>query len=373
MTVLIVGAGFAGVTYARTLADAGIPVVVIDRRDHVAGNAADSVDANGLRVHRYGPHLFHTKSATVVAWLERFGEWLPYRHKVGAWLPDGRLVPLPINLATIGAVFGVEFEDEAAARAFLARQAVPIADPQDAGAYLRSELGEVLTDLFFRPYTRKMWGMELEEMDQSVVKRLPIRFDRSEYYFPDAPYQMLPRDGYTALVANILAHPLIRVEVGTPFEPGMEHDYDFCFNSMAIDEYFGYALGELPYRSLRFHERTATEWDGHGCATRNYTDAGPYTRETWWHQLPGHLVRDTGRRTVTVEEPCDYRDNDRERYYPVRTSDGRYQELYRQYRRLAESNDRMGFIGRCGTYQYLDIDQVIAQSLTGARKWLDRR
>ncbi len=368
--ILVVGAGFAGATYARTLAEAGHRVEVIDRRDHVAGNAADAVDANGVRVHRYGPHLFHTRSDHVVEWLARFGAWVPYRHRVRATLPDGRLVPLPVNLDTLTAVFGEDLRTEAAAVALLGRLAVPIAQPANAGEYLRSHVGDLLTDLFFRPYSRKMWGMELEEMDAGVVKRLPIRFDRRDAYFPDDTHQLLPRDGYTAIVAAMLDHPGIRIAVDTAYVPGMERGYRHCFNSMAIDEYFGFRLGDLPYRSLRFHHSTEIAWDTLPFGVRNYTDDGPFTRETWWHCLPGHLVRDTARRTRTMEEPCGYRDNADERYYPVRTADGRFQKLYGEYSGLAGALANMSFIGRCGTYQYLDMDQVINQSLVGVRRWL---
>jgi UDP-galactopyranose mutase len=371
--VLVVGAGFAGAVYARTLADAGFAVHVIDRREHIGGNAADFVDANGVRVHRYGPHLFHTNATHVFDWLQNFGAFVPYRHRVRAKLPDGRLVPLPVNLETINAVFGAKLHTEAEAAAFLHEQSVPIAEPRNAAEHLRSRIGDRLTDLFFRPYTRKMWDLELEDLDASVVKRLPIRFDRSDLYFPEDRHQALPRDGYTALFQTLLRHPGITVALGTAYEPGMERGYGFCFNSMAIDEFFDCALGELPYRSLRFDHRSVAVWDAEPFSVRNYTDSGPFTRETWWHCLPCHLVAETGRRTMTVEEPCDYRDNGNERYYPVKTADQRYQQLYRAYRELAETLPNMAFIGRCGTYQYLDMDQVINQSLTGARRWLDGR
>jgi UDP-galactopyranose mutase len=371
--VLVVGAGFAGAVYARTLADAGFAVHVIDRRDHIGGNAADYVDANGVRVHRYGPHLFHTNATHVFEWVQRFAAFVPYLHRVRAKLPDGRLVPLPVNLDTLNAVFGAKLETEAEAAAFLHAQSVPIADPRNAAEHLRSRIGDVLTDLFFRPYTRKMWALELEELDASVVKRLPIRFDRNDLYFPEDRHQALPRDGFTALFETLLRHPGISVELGAAYVAGMERSYAFCFNGMAIDEFFDCALGELPYRSLRFDHRTATAWDAEPISVRNYTDNGQFTREAWWHCLPGNLVTETGRRTMTVEEPCDYRDNGNERYYPVRTADQRYQNLYRAYRDLAETLPNMAFIGRCGTYQYLDMDQVINQSLAGARRWLDAR
>jgi len=369
--ILVVGSGFAGATYARTLAEAGWTVEVIDRREHIAGNAFDAVDGNGVRVHRYGPHLFHTNATHVFAWLQRFGEWLPYRHRVRARLDDGRLVPLPVNIDTIDAVFGTRLANAIEAEAFLRGIAEPIAEPRNAGEYLRSRIGPVLTDLFFRRYTRKMWALELEELDASVVKRLPIRLDHEDAYFPADTHQFLPRDGYAAVADRILEHPAIRVATATPYVHGMEQGYRFCFNSMAIDEYFDCSLGELPYRSLRFHHRGAAEWDGLPWSVRNYTDDSPYTRETWWHCLPGHLRADTGRRTMTVEEPCDYRDNGHERYYPVRTADQRHQHRYREYRALADRLPAMAFIGRCGTYQYLDMDQVIAQSLSGARRWLE--
>ncbi|HEY4042811.1 MAG TPA: FAD-dependent oxidoreductase [Rhodopila sp.] len=371
--ILVVGAGFAGAVYARTLAEAGCTVHVIDRRDHIGGNAADWVDANGVRVHRYGPHLFHTNAAPVFDWLRRFAAWTPYLHKVRAILPDGRFAPLPVNLDTINTVFAVTLRTEAEGAAFLRRVAVPIADPDNAGQHLRSRIGDVLTDLFFRPYTRKMWGLELEEMDASVVRRLPIRFDANDLYFPDDRHQALPASGYTALFEAIFDHPNISVALSVDYVPGMERSYDFCFNSMAIDEFFDYRLGELPYRSLRFHHKTVSQWDNQPYSVRNYTDDGKFTREAWWHCLPGHLAHETGRRTITVEEPCDYRRNNNERYYPVKTADGRYQELYQHYRALADSLPNMVFIGRCGTYQYLDMDQVINQSLAGARRWLESR
>jgi UDP-galactopyranose mutase len=280
---------------------------------------------------------------------------------------------LPVNRDTIATVFDVALTNEAEAASFLRHLAVPMAKPANAGEHLRSKIGDVLTDLFFRPYTRKMWGLELEEMDASVVQRLPIRFDTNDFYFPADRHQALPTDGYTALFEKILAHPAIRIELSADYCHGAEAAYDFCFNSMAIDEFFDYELGELPYRSLRFHHRAVAVWDDQPFSVRNYTDTGKFTREVWWHCLPRHLAQETGRRTVTIEEPCDYRDNANERYYPVKTADGRYQALYQEYRGLAEKLPNMAFIGRCGTYQYLDMDQVINQSLAGVRRWLDGR
>jgi len=370
MRVLVVGAGFAGAVYARGLAEAGHVVEVIDKRPHIGGNAYDFVDDNGVRVHGYGPHLFHTKMPHVADWVRRFGVFVPYVHRVRAKLPDGRLAPLPINLDTVNIVFGTAYETADEVAAHLARIALPIAAPANAAEHLYSRIGRELTDLYFRPYTKKMWDLELEDLASAVVKRLPLRMNRDDSYFADGETQMLPRDGYTALFAAIFDHALITPRLNTAFEKTMLPAYDFCFNAMPIDEFFECCLGELPYRSIRFHPRTVPDGPAPATAMVNFTDAGRFTRETTWDALPNHRVVQTGRRTITAEEPCDYRDNGMERYYPVQTADGRYAALYERYLALAAEMPRLRFIGRCGTYRYLDMDQVINQSLAGVAAFL---
>jgi UDP-galactopyranose mutase len=371
-SILVVGAGFAGAAYARTLAERGWRVEVIDRRDHVAGNAFDEITPTGTRIHRYGPHLFHTSNARVVEWLARFGAFVPYEHRVQAELPDGTCVPLPINRQTVNAVFGANLYDAAAVEAFLATQAEPNPALANAADFLNARIGRRLTDLFFRPYTKKMWALDLEELDAAVVRRIPLRFDDEDRYFPDDRFQLLPRDGYTRLVRAIVDHPAIRVTLGVAFDKSMLRDCAHCFNSMAIDEYFDDAFGPLPYRSIRFHHDTVpADYRKGEAATVNYTDAGPLTRETDWSRLPRHAGPAGAPRTITREEPCDYRDNNFERYYPVKTPDGRYDQVYARYRALAEREGKVTFIGRCGTYQYLDMHQVINQSLAGASAWAD--
>ncbi len=368
--VLVVGAGFAGAVYARTLAEAGFRVDVIDRRSHIAGNAYDEMTPGGVRVHRYGPHLFHTNLKPVVDWITRFGSFLPYEHKVEAQLPDGRLVPLPVNRITVNLVFGVMLEDEAEVRAYLAGLAVPCEAPANAADYLYSRIGRTLTDLFFRPYTKKMWNLDLEDLDPAVVQRIPLRFDDEDRYFPGDIYQLLPEHGYARVFANIFDHRLINVRLETPFEPAMRQDYLHCFNSMAIDEYYDEMFGPLPYRSIRFHHRCEpVDYANGRTSVVNFTDARPYTRETDWSRLPAHS-REMSAKTITLEQACDYQDNDFERYYPVKTSDGRNDATYRRYRDHAARDSGMSFIGRCGTYQYLDMHQVINQSLIGAQNWL---
>ena len=368
--ILVVGAGFAGAVYARSLAEAGFQVTVIDKRDHIGGNAFDFVNEHGVRVHRYGPHLFHTNNKKVVDWLEKFGSWMPYTHRVRVLLDDGRFVPLPINLATINALFNSKLQQEREAAAFLASISESISNPKNAADYLYSKIGRDLTDLFFRPYTKKMWALDLEEMDTSVVKRVPIRFDFDDRYFPSDFYQIMPVGGYSMIFERIFNHPNIKINLLTSFDRRMENEFYHCFNSMPIDVYFDSVFGELPYRSIRFETRSTATPEHRTWSVTNFADDGRFTRETWWHLIPGHLVKDTGVRSITSEEPCDYRDNNHERYYPVKSADGRYQRTYLQYKTLADGLNHVDFIGRCGTYQYLDMDQVINQSLIGAQRWL---
>ena len=370
--VLVVGAGFAGATYARLLAEAGHAVEVIDRRGHIAGNAYDRIDANANRVHVYGPHLFHTNNPRVVDWLSRFTDWVDYRHRGAAVLPDGRFCPLPINRITLETVFDCKLDGKAAAEALLKKVAEPVGRPRNAAEFLHGKIGRRLTDLFYRPYSRKMWGFELENLDKSVVGRLATRVSDSADYFPNDRYQMLPRAGYTALFEAMLDHPGINLSLNTPFDKTTERGFDFVFASMSIDEYHEFCEGPLPYRSLIFHHRSEGSIPSAVPApVVNFTDDGPYTRQIYWGLLPGHGNGEAGPVTVTKEQPCDYADNGFERYYPLKQVDGRPDELYRRYRAMGEKRrGRIKFIGRCGTYQYLDMHQVVSQSLSGAEKWL---
>jgi UDP-galactopyranose mutase len=373
--VLIVGAGLAGTAYARSLAEAGYRVEVIDRRGHIAGNAYDTIAPEGVRYHAYGPHLFHTNNERVEAWVRRFSAFIPYQHRVQALLhPSGLCVPLPINRDTVNAVHGTHIASDDELHAFLARISTRIEHPRNAYEHLTNNIGTLLADLFFRPYSKKMWNLDLEDLSADVVKRIPLNLGTSDLYFPNDRFQVLPLHGYTALVANALAHPNIAVTTNRAFEAGMLKDVAFCFNSMAIDEYFGAALGKLPYRSLRFHHHTAAQGEGIGTAVQvNYTDDSIYTRQTHWERLPVHRIHDTGKTRNTIEEPCDDADNNMERYYPVQTSDDRHQATYRKYQVLAAGEPNMRFIGRCGTYRYLNMDQVINQSLMDAERWIAAR
>jgi len=332
MRILVVGAGFSGCTVARELADHGHRVTVIEKRGHIAGNAFDYIGDAGIRLHKYGPHLFHTSNQRVVDWVTRFAEWTPYRHKVKALLPDGRFATLPVNAET-------------------ARMVGP----------------ENIVNVLFRPYSRKMWGMGLEDLDSSVLARIPIRSDLNEYYFPDDAFQALPTQGYTHLLGEMLRHEMIAVSLDTPYAPGMERQFDYCFNSMPIDEFFEYRHGPLPYRSIRFHTFTLPVPRLFPVAVVNFTHTAPFTRVTEWKNLPGH-GDPAAFTTITVEEPCDYRENFMERYYPVKDAGEENRARYRKYER--DTPEKMSFIGRCGLYAYLNMDQAISSALARVRDFL---
>ncbi|MEY2660944.1 MAG: hypothetical protein RLZZ123_2116 [Pseudomonadota bacterium] len=330
--ILIVGCGFSGATVARTLAEHGHTVEIIDQRGHIAGNAYDEVNEYGIRVHHYGPHLFHTSNEKVVKWLSAFTDWLPYQHRVKALLSDGRHVTLPVN-----------------------RETAALVGP------------DRVLDVFFRPYTRKMWGVELEELDPAILQRVPVRDDLNELYFPNDTFQAMPKDGYTAVFERMLDHGQIQVRLNTSFSKSMEGEYDHVFNSMPIDEYFDFSLGELPYRSVKFHHHTLPLPSALPVATVNFTHDQPYTRVTEWKKLPGHGDHPS-HTTLTFEEPCDYKDNQMARYYPVKDLGGVNLQRYRQYREMVPPH--MTFIGRCGQYAYLDMHQAISNALAIAHEYL---
>jgi len=213
-----------------------------------------------------------------------------------------------------------------------------------------------------------MWGKTLDELDPSIINRIPTRDDDNELYFPNDEYQMMPKDGYTKLFERIFKHKYIKVFTGTKFSTSMEKKYDHIFNSMPIDEYFKYKHGELPYRSIKFHHKTVPMARVLPTATVNFTHDGPYTRVTEWKNIPNH-GKDPKQTIITYEEPCDYKDNNKERYYPVKDVDGVNRETYKKYKEMVDT-DRMTFIGRCGMYVYVDMHQAISSALATAKRFL---
>ena len=353
MDALIVGAGFAGATCARRLADNGQRVLVIDKRTHVGGNAFDRRDAQGLLVHEYGPHIFHTNSERVFDFLSRFTEWRAYEHRVLASV-DGQLLPIPINRTTINRLYGLDL-DEAGVRNFLERVRTPREPLRTSEDVVLNSVGPELCDKFFRGYTRKQWGRELGELSAGVAARIPTRTNDDDRYFTDR-FQAMPAEGYTRMFERMLDHPNIELRLGCDFA-AVRHGIERrrTIYTGPIDEYFGYRLGRLPYRSLRFeHEHLAHTAQLQPVGTVNYPNDHAYTRITEFKHLTGERHAGT---SVVRELPCDGGDP----YYPVPAAEN--EALYKRYQALAEAEPDTLFIGRLAQYRYYNMDQVVAAAL----------
>lgn len=354
MDVLVVGAGFSGAVVARELAEAGREVTVIDKRPHVAGNASDYLDAHGVMVHRYGPHIFHTNSERIVRWLSRFtAGWRPYEHRVLAQV-DGMLLPIPINRTTINRLYGLQLDEEGV-QAFFESVREPRTQLKTSEDVVLNSVGRDLCDKFFRGYTRKQWGLELSELAAGVAARIPTRTNEDARYFTDT-FQQMPADGYTAMFERMLDHPRITLRVGIDFSDiRTQWVADTLVYTGPIDEYFNHCLGRLPYRSLRFEHRHIPGVDLlQACGTVNYPNDHAYTRVTEFKHLTGQRVCGT---SLVFEYPQDCG----EPYYPVPHEASA--ALYRQYQALAELEDGVHFVGRLAQYRYYNMDQAVAAAL----------
>jgi UDP-galactopyranose mutase len=357
---LIVGAGFAGSVLAERLARGGDKsVLLIDRRPHVGGNAYDRLDAAGVLIHEYGPHIFHTNSEEIFDYLSQFTQWRPYEHRVRANLGD-RMVPMPINRTTINALYGLSLRTDAETEAFLAARATPMATIRSAADAVISQVGEDLYETFFRGYTRKQWGMDPTELDKSVTARVPARFNDDDRYFTDK-FQFMPAEGYTAMFDRMLDHENIDIQTGVDFsDVAHSASYDHVIYTGRIDDYFGRRYGELPYRSLKFESVTLDAAEFQPVGTVNYPDERtPFTRITEFKHLTGQRHEKT---SITYEYPCD----EGEPYYPVPRQEN--QALFKRYEALAMNIPGVTFVGRLATYKYYNMDQVVGQALSTYRR-----
>lgn len=351
---LIVGAGFAGCVLAERLASQlDRRVLVIDRRPHIGGNAYDCLDAAGVRIHRYGPHIFHTNAPKVVNYLSQFTRWRPYEHRVLAEV-QGQQLPIPINLTTINRLYGLSL-DQAGAAEFLAAKATPLPQVRTSRDVVVSQVGEELYRLFFEGYTRKQWGRDATQLDKSVTSRVPTRTDADDRYFQDR-FQCMPLEGYTRMFERMIDHPNIRFLPGTDYAEVQGYvRYEHLIYTGPVDEYFGYCYGKLPYRSLRFeHSTLEQEWLQRVAVVNYPAPDVPYTRITEYKHLTG---QPHPRTSITREYPTDAGDP----YYPVPAPENA--ALYKRYEELAERTPGVTFTGRLGTYRYYNMDQVVAQSL----------
>ena len=356
---LIVGAGFSGSVIAERLASAGKRVLVVDERPHVGGNAYDEENDAGILIHRYGPHIFHTNSDDVFAYLSRFTSWRPYEHRVLTSV-DQKLLPIPINLDTVNGYYGAQLTSDEVGR-FLAEKAEPRDIVRTSEDVIISKVGRELYEKFFRNYTRKQWGLDPSELDASVIARIPVRTDHDDRYFTDK-HQAMPFEGYTPMFGAILDHPNITVVLGQRYQDVAKRvKHDVVIYTGPIDAYFDYRLGKLPYRSLDFKHEVLDTPKHQPAAVINYPNEHEYTRITEFKYLTGQ----EGPKTAIVYE---YPRASGDPYYPIPRAENN--ELYLRYQQLASQVSNVLFAGRLGTYKYYNMDQVVAQSLAIAARIL---
>lgn len=363
--ILIVGAGLSGAVIGRELAQAGHQIRIIDSRPHIGGNCyTERDDETGVMVHIYGPHIFHTDDEGVWDYVNRFTSFKPYMNRVKT-TSKGQVFSLPINLHTINQFYGKTFRP-AEALAFIETQAdLSIAEPQDFEEQALRFVGPDLYAAFFKGYTEKQWGCSPTELPASILKRLPVRFNYDDNYFFHR-FQGMPENGYTPMIEAILDHPGITVELDTVYTPDMAEQADHVFWSGAIDGYFDFRLGRLGYRTLDF-ERFVDDGDYQGCAVMNYGD-----RDVPWTRITEHKhfsPWETHEKTICYREYSRTAEPDDVPYYPIRLVDEK--EMLTKYVELAKSTEGITFVGRLGTYRYLDMDVTIREALTTAEIFLN--
>ena len=367
MRFAIVGAGFSGAVVARELAEAGHSIVVFDARDHVAGNCFTARHATGVMVHTYGPHIFHTQHEHVWQYINKFGEMMPYQHRVKA-ISKQTMYSLPVNLKTINQFFDRNFDADEAEKFIASKADNTITDPvsfEDQGLRF---VGRELYEAFFAGYTSKQWGVDPKELPASILARLPVRFNDDDTYFSH-PYQAIPKNGYTPIVEAILNHDEIELHLSTRFLPTESKEFgsfDHIIWTGPIDAFFGFEFGRLGYRTLDFVPEVA-DGDYQGHPVVNYCDTDvPYTRITehkhfapWESHDKTIVYREFSRLCGETDTP----------YYPIRLVKEKEQLL--NYVQRARDAKGVTFIGRLGTYRYLDMDVTIHEALLASKTILE--
>lgn len=364
MRIGMAGAGLSCAVIARELAQSGHQIEIFERRGHIAGNCHTERDSDsGVMLHVYGPHIFHTNDEEVWGYVNSFTKFMPFVNRVKA-ITGGKVYSLPINLLTINQFFGKTLSPSEARR-FVEEQAdTSIENPVSFEEQALRFVGEKLYNAFFKGYTLKQWGIHPSDLPASILKRLPLRFDYDDNYFSHR-FQGIPENGYTELVENILSHPNITVTLNSSLEKSDMAAFDHTFYSGPVDEYFDFDEGRLPYRTLDF-ERFNFAGDYQGCAVMNYCDETvPFTRITehkhfspWESHANSVCYREYSRACTPSDIP----------FYPVSLVSGN--QMRDRYMERAKEEANVTFVGRLGTYRYLDMDVTIREALDAARAFL---
>lgn len=350
---VIVGAGLAGITIAERIATVlHEPVLIIEKRDHIAGNVYDSYDEHGILIHNYGPHTFHTDDEEVFNYICQYARWNEYQHRVLSYV-DGNFVPIPISLETINILYNLNLSEDEIDE-FIASRCEPIKEIKTSEDVVLSQAGRDIYEKFFKNYTLKQWGVEPSLLDKTVIGRIPFRKNRDTRYFTDK-YQGNPKGGYTEMCRKMLNHPEISILLNTDYKAIIDEiSYEKLIYTGPIDYYFDYCFGKLLYRSIRFEFETYDMESFQATASSRYPNDYDFTRITEFKKMTGQRSEKT---TICKEYPC----FDGEPYYPYPTDEWR--EKAEQYRMLSDKEKDTIFVGRLAEYKYYDMDDVIRRAL----------
>lgn len=379
---LIIGCGFSGAVCARVLAEGGKKVLILEKRDQIAGNMYDFVDDNGVLVHLFGPHIFHTNNKTVFDFLSRFTEFTPYKHCVLGRI-NSKLVPIPFNFKSIDILFDKDHAEkckQALKDKFNDKTRVTISELLSCDGIIR-KIGEFVYENVFLHYTAKQWGMPIEKVDTSVINRVPVVLSYESGYFSDK-YQFMPQKGFTNLFENLLNHENIAVKTGVNALTQLnidtkEHKVYFnneLFNgtvvsSAPIDEFFNNIYGKLPYRSLDLKFEKLKQNSFQGVPVVNYPNEEDFTRITEFKYLTSQKCSNT---TILKEYPHSYNSSDEnsEPYYPIINRENL--DLYNRYNKLSEEFNNLFFCGRLAQYKYFNMDTAVESALNLSEKILNK-
>lgn len=380
--VIVAGTGFAGAVAAREMAEAGKRVLVLEKRGHIGGNMYEEENEAGIRIHVYGPHIFHTNDERVFQYIQRFGQWKVYEHRVKGKIKE-KEVPIPFNFTSLEALFPVEQAkklEEKLLAVFSEKMRVTVLELMEHGDQEIAELGQFVFDHVFKGYTAKQWGMPVLQVDRSVISRVPVVLGRDDRYFGDR-YQLMPAEGYTKIFENILKHPNIVCQTGVDvmdlltLQPDGTMRFDgidfrgiFIYTGMP-DVLLQNCFGFLPYRSLRLEFETLRQDDFQSASVVNYPNSEDFTRITEFKKLTGQ--EKSGVTTILREYPMAFTAKaGQEAYYPIENPQNR--SLYEMYQKALKQWDNLYLCGRLAEYRYYNMDGVILRALDLAQEILQK-